>query len=41
MAGTTMAGMMVGLDEFLVSDSLDEAWLTTQDFGQGNWMLRF
>lgn len=32
-------GLMEGLDEFLVSDSLDEAWLSTQDFGQGDWML--
>ncbi|KAK4153595.1 activator of stress genes 1 [Chaetomidium leptoderma] len=33
-------GMMEGLDGLLTSDSLDEAWLTNQDFGQGGWMLR-
>ncbi|KAK3899897.1 activator of stress genes 1 [Staphylotrichum tortipilum] len=35
------ANMMEVLDEFLASDSLNEAWLTTQDFGQGNWMLHY
>ncbi len=35
------AGMMEVIDEFLASDSLNEAWLTTQDFGQGNWMLHY
>jgi hypothetical protein len=38
MAGT---GLMEGLDDFLTSDSLDEAWLVNQDFGQGDWMLHF
>ncbi|KAK4233969.1 hypothetical protein C8A03DRAFT_19052 [Achaetomium macrosporum] len=39
-AGGT-AGLMEGLDEFLTSDSLNEAWLSTQDWGQGNWMLHY
>jgi hypothetical protein len=34
-------GMGEGLQEFLMSESLSEAWLTTQDFGQENWMLRY
>jgi hypothetical protein len=41
MAGTTAAGVMEGLEEFAVSNSLGDAWWTTlQDFGEGNWMLR-
>ncbi|KAK4123139.1 hypothetical protein N657DRAFT_645869 [Parathielavia appendiculata] len=38
---TAGTGLMEGLDEFLTSDSLDEAWLVNQDFGQGDWMLHF
>ena len=37
--GTGM--MMQGLDEFLVSESLDDAWLGMQDYGEGDWMLQF
>ncbi|KAL2200823.1 hypothetical protein P885DRAFT_27122 [Corynascus similis CBS 632.67] len=37
MAGT---GLMEGLDPYYIgSETLDEAWLTMQDYGQGNWML--
>ncbi|KAL2147643.1 hypothetical protein VTI28DRAFT_8097 [Corynascus sepedonium] len=37
MAGT---GLMEGLDpHYIGSETLDEAWLTMQDYGQGNWML--
>ncbi|KAK4034444.1 activator of stress genes 1 [Parachaetomium inaequale] len=36
LAGT---GLMEGLEGYFASDALDEAWLTTQDFGQGNWIL--
>jgi hypothetical protein len=36
MAGT---GLMEGIEGYFASDALDEAWLTTQDFGQGNWIL--
>jgi hypothetical protein len=32
-------GMEGGLQEYLASESLNEAWLTTQDFGQGDWVL--
>ena len=35
------AGTMGALEEFMVSDSLNEAWLTNHDFGQGNWVLHF
>jgi hypothetical protein len=31
--------LMEGLYDFFTSDSLDEAWLVNQDFGQGDWML--
>ena len=34
-------GGMGALEEFMVSDSLNEAWLTNHDFGQGNWVLNF
>ncbi len=34
-------GAMGQLEEFMVSDSLNEAWLTNHDFGQGNWVLHF
>lgn len=32
-------GLMEGLEGFLGSDSLETAWLTTQDYGRGDWML--
>lgn len=32
-------GLMEGLEGFLGSDSLEAAWLTTQDYGRGDWML--
>jgi hypothetical protein len=36
-----MAGTMEGLEEFVGSTSLAEAWYTRmQDYGEGNWMLR-
>ncbi|KAK3985203.1 activator of stress genes 1 [Cladorrhinum sp. PSN332] len=38
---TSSGAMMQGLDEFLGSESLDEAWLGMQDYGEGDWMLQF
>ena len=32
-------GMEGGLQEYLASESLNDSWLTTQDFGQGDWLL--
>ncbi|KAK4225671.1 activator of stress genes 1 [Podospora fimiseda] len=36
----TSGTMMQGLDELLGSESLDEAWLGMQDYGEGDWMLQ-
>ncbi|AEO58198.1 hypothetical protein MYCTH_2305394 [Thermothelomyces thermophilus ATCC 42464] len=33
------SGMMEGIDPYLGSEALDEAWLVMQDYGPNNWML--
>lgn len=38
-AQAMLSPSMVGMDDFLMSESLDVAWLNMQDFGQGDWML--
>lgn len=49
-APTTMPGVaevlipevsMGGLDGILTSNSLDQAWLSMQDFGHDNWILNY
>ncbi|KAL2130112.1 hypothetical protein VTI74DRAFT_6891 [Chaetomium olivicolor] len=40
-ASDPLTSLMESLDEFLTSDGLDEAWLSTQDWGQGDWMLHY
>lgn len=32
---------MGGLDEIITSNSLDQAWLSMQDFGHDNWILNY
>ncbi|KAK4160387.1 activator of stress genes 1 [Cladorrhinum sp. PSN259] len=40
-APSSLGTMMQGLDEFLGSESLDEAWPGMQEDGEGDWLLQF